>query len=273
MTAATVPSQDRQTADAVEFLMALFEPGDLVLFRFVESWIDSDGKAQTRVVNAETQYVRLGARIPGGGWQFVRPQLETLIQRLNATAERERANVFFGVCPRFGGGGEFDRDWQIRTVRCLWADLDGISPESAVSKCDAAELPPASIVVRSGNGVHLYWMLDNPVLLDDYDGDPLPLRTEYTEPDAKTGKRRARHYFIEPGVNGRHETRSYLSPATRPELSEKASEVQDTLSGIAQKIGGDHTHDMTRLLRLPGTMNRKNERNGERPKPCVVWRM
>lgn len=258
-------------SNSVDFLTAIFAPGDLVLFRPTEVWKNEHGKMQSRVVHAEVQYARLGVRVPGGGWQFVRPQLETLIRRLNAIGETERANIFFGVCPRFGGKGEFDRVWQIRTVRNLWADLDGVSADQAIARCDAAELPRPSIVVRSGNGVHLYWCLDSPVILDDYESDPLPIRVEYGEANPETGKRKAKPYIVEGG--DKSEERTYLTAATRPELSEKANQVQDTLSGIAKKIGGDHTHDMTRLLRLPGTLNRKNERNGERPRPCEVWSM
>lgn len=263
----------KSISEAVDFLTAIFSPGDLVLLRPVESWTDSNGKLQSRVVHNEIQYARLGARVPGGGWQFVRPQLETLVRRVNAIGERERANMFFGVCPRFGGNGEFDWAWQIRTVRCLWADLDAISPEQALAKVDSSNLPKPSIVIRSGNGVHLYWKLDSPVLLDDYESDPLPIGVEYGEPNPETGKRKGRSYFVEPSGNGKPPSKTYLTAATRPELSKKAGVVQDVLAGIAKKIGGDHTHDMTRLLRLPGTMNRKNERNGEKPKPCEVWSM
>ncbi len=35
--------------------------------------------------------------------------------------------------------------------------------------------------------------------------------------------------------------------------------------GIAAAINADHTTDLTRLLRLPGTLNRKDQRNGREP--------
>ncbi len=41
--------------------------------------------------------------------------------------------------------------------------------------------------------------------------------------------------------------------------------IQDILSGLAEAIGGDHTTDLTRLLRVPGTYNRKDQRNGRQP--------
>src|SRR5262249_3057901 len=52
-------------------------------------------------------------------------------------------------------------------------------------------------------------------------------------------------------------------------LSPKAEHVQDVLAGLAARIGGDHTTDLARLLRLPCTLNRKNQRNGNEPMPCV----
>jgi hypothetical protein len=42
------------------------------------------------------------------------------------------------------------------------------------------------------------------------------------------------------------------------------------LAGIAAYLGGDHTQDLSRLLRLPGTLNRKNEHNGRTPVPCEL---
>jgi hypothetical protein len=42
------------------------------------------------------------------------------------------------------------------------------------------------------------------------------------------------------------------------------------LAGIAKVCGGDHTTDLSRLLRLPGTLNRKDQRNGREPIPTVL---
>src|SRR5262249_15299654 len=53
-------------------------------------------------------------------------------------------------------------------------------------------------------------------------------------------------------------------------ITPRAERVQFVLAGIAKKIGGDHTQDLSRLLRLPCTMNRKDERNGKTPLPCEL---
>lgn len=255
-------------SDGARFLATLFAPGDLILLRPIETWSGESGEKKTRVVYDAIQYVRLGIRAgTSGQWSIAPSQLESIVNKLNEIGRRERANIFFGTCPRFGGKGEFDRAWQIRTIRCLWADLDGTTPESALAKCSSVELPSPSVVVRSGNGVHLYWLLDQPIDLSDYDDkEPLPIRVEYPdEPDPATGKKKGRPYIAEPSGE-----KTYLTAATKPPLSEKAQQVQDILAGIAKKIGGDHVQDVARILRVPGTMNRKDERNGTNPKPCEI---
>jgi P4 family phage/plasmid primase-like protien len=54
------------------------------------------------------------------------------------------------------------------------------------------------------------------------------------------------------------------------DLSPKAERIQAIVHGIAKVIGGDHTHDLARLLRFPCTLNRKDERNGKQPVPCEL---
>lgn len=46
--------------------------------------------------------------------------------------------------------------------------------------------------------------------------------------------------------------------------------VQGVIKGLAAQVGGDHTQDLARCLRLPGTLNRKDERCGRVPAPCTV---
>ena len=76
-------------------------------------------------------------------------------------AERERANVYFGVCPRPKKGDS--QDDQIHTVRCLWCDIDDVTAEEAYERWNRARVPSPSIVVSSGSGIHGYWLLDRDV--------------------------------------------------------------------------------------------------------------
>jgi hypothetical protein len=110
--------------------------------------------------------------------------------------------VFCGVCPRLGPAGRYDLSWQIRIVRVLWADLDYCTVAEALQRCQDTGLPRPSIVVRSGNGVHLYGILSEPFSIDDVWMPPAVL-TEWTDPGA--GKRIARKY-----IQGKNGQRIYL---------------------------------------------------------------
>jgi len=161
-----------------------------------------------------------------------------------------------------GNKGRYDLAWQIRTLRCLWADLDGCTPEQAVQRCAAQNMPDPTAIVSSGNGVHLYWLLNQPFLIDDV-GDPPPVEAEWlVGPD---GKRKAKRYITDGKERIYIDQRHHLT-----RISPKAQHVQDILAGIAQAVGGDHATDLTRLLRLPGTLNRKDERNGKSPIPSEL---
>jgi hypothetical protein len=96
----------------------------------------------------------------------------------------------------------------------------------------------------------LYWLLQSPYHIDDAD-DPLGVFKD------KKGA-----YVIDP-ANSEH-------IYELPEVSPKGKLIETIVRGIRDKIGGsaDHVQDLARLLRLPGSLNRKNERNGQVPRPC-----
>jgi hypothetical protein len=170
--------------------------------------------------------------------------------------------LFFGVCPRAGGKGRFDLAWQIRTVRCLWTDMDYITVADAQERISKAGLPHPSIVVNSGHGAHCYWLLDEPYLIDDV-GDPPPVEMEWIKgPD---GRNKPRKYIVENGDKIYLDQRRHIS-----RLSPKAQHLQDVLAGIAKLCGGDNTKDLPRLLRIPGSLNRKDQRNGAAPVPTAL---
>jgi hypothetical protein len=53
------------------------------------------------------------------------------------------------------------------------------------------------------------------------------------------------------------------SPATR-------SRIAVMLPYFYRSFGGDHVHNLSRVLRLPGTLNYKDARNGRPPLPCTL---
>lgn len=235
---------------AFRFLTTLFDEQDKVLFRPIESWTE-DGRKQNRVDYQGICYRDASELL-----------LRTTLPGLLKTSAEKRLNLYFGVCPRLGGKGQFDLAWQIRTVRTLWCDIDHATVDEVRARLQESKLPEPSIVVHSGNGAHLYWLLDQPYLIDDVSKPP-PVLTEWIEKPG--GVKKPRKYVVQDGE------RIYLDENRHAfKLSPKALHVQHVLAGIAESIGGDHTQDLSRLLRLPGSMNRKDERNGRKPVPTEL---
>ncbi|MBX3399486.1 MAG: hypothetical protein KF873_12150 [Gemmataceae bacterium] len=235
---------------AIRFLTALFEPTDRVLIRPIETWTERGGK-RSQVGYQQTRHWLADP-------EYLAPRLPHLFEE----AATQRFNLFFVVCPRFAGGGQFDLAWQIRTVRVLWADLDGVTVEQARQRIVRDGLPEPTVLLGSGHGAHVYWRLDEPYRIDDV-GDPPPVQIEWVRNG--DGKNKPRHYFVEDGERVYLDSRKYVN-----RLSAKAERMQDILVGLSRAIGGDHTHDLARLLRIAGTLNRKDERNGVAPKPTEL---
>jgi P4 family phage/plasmid primase-like protien len=246
-------------SEAETFLKTLFLPEDLILFRPIETWAEG-GKKRSKVDSEGIRYERFGGRC-GEGWAWHDSRLTATVGNIIGRTGETLANLFFGVCPRVGGGQQYDLAWQIRTVRALWSDIDDANHVEALDRCKANKVPEPSVVVASGNGVHLYWLLDHPALIDDADPPP-PVHTEWCGPD---GQRKRTLYLIDKQSG---ERLSLDAKQNIPPLSHKATKLQDALAGIAEKIGGDHTIDLSRILRLPGTLNRKDERNGRAVTEC-----
>jgi hypothetical protein len=251
--------------ELTRFIAALFLPNERIVLRPIETWTNG-GKKRSHVFYKHIAYLKAGRL--GTDPKFWAVTLQQ--------AADTRANVFFGVCPRFGAtrSKTWDRAWQIRIVRVLWADLDHCTPEEALERCDKAGLLRPSIVIRSGHGVHLYWLLAESFVIDDV-GDPPPVLQEWVEVDGKkrprnyveSGGERVYEFLTDPQTRGNSKRKNSEFP---DRLSPKALRAQHVIQGIAQQIGGDHTQDLSRLLRLPGTFNRKDERNGTEPVPCEL---
>jgi hypothetical protein len=239
-----------------ELFNRIFFPSDAITIRPIETWSENN-KKKSRVLHKHITQVTLDA-------------LHHYWPALYQASETERANLFFGVCPRYAPGDGYDYAWQIRTVRCLWSDLDHCTPEEAVQSCQRANLPEPSLIIVSGSGVHCYWILDCAFQIDDA---PAPPRVEHQWAEINGKKVKIKYFHDEFGgrVNLTNPTTGKPIPSNVPALSPRALWVQDVMKGLAQAIGGDHTTDLARLLRIPGTLNRKDERNGRQPQPCYIW--
>lgn len=126
---------------AVSFCAALLSGDDLIEIRTV--WMDMgpDGKPRKK-----------------GKGEFLRASdmaSEGTVGLVNRAISQGR-NVYVGVNPHKNAGGT---DEDIGLARCLFADFDGCSPIDAVALAEERGLPPASLVVSSGHGAHLYWRL------------------------------------------------------------------------------------------------------------------
>lgn len=247
-------------ATAKRFLSALFGPDEWILLRPIETW-NEGGFKRSRTDFEGTRSLRLANRS------------ETLLPVVMQRSERSRTNLFFGVCPRFGQAG-YDLQFQIRKAHCLWADIDDTTVEAALETCEESNLPQPSIVVKSGHGAHLYWLLSDPYIIDDV-ADPPKVEQEWVDLEIKgESKRKPIQYFKDGGdkVYLQDPKSEKKIPSNEPDLSAKAKRFRNILAGLAKTIGADHTIDLSRLLRIPGTMNRKDQRNGAEPVPCELVR-
>lgn len=125
------------------FVASLFRPNDIIDIRALESWTEG-GRTQSRVVE----------KFSLSSDELLSEQVQSVLQTLNS---RKNANIYFGVNPRSAKGSN-----EVRTVRCLWADLDSVRPDAVLASLPFV-LPAPSIVVNSGHGTHLYWKLSQPI--------------------------------------------------------------------------------------------------------------
>jgi hypothetical protein len=145
--------------------------------------------------------------LPSKARTFTRSQTE--VDRF--IQDHAHENVYFGCATREGGGTKT----HCREVPALWVDIDfKTTPEPKANELIKALVAQPSIVIESGGGLHLYWLLDIPV-------------------DA-------------------HDER-----------------IEPILRGLAAALGGDPAAaEISRIMRLPGTLNRKPEYGA--PRKCQV---
>ena len=71
-------------------------------------------------------------------------------------------NIYFGVNARSKPGGKSDAD--VKHACAVFVDIDGLEDlQYVLNAIDDASLPGPSVVVESGRGLHVYWLLDEPI--------------------------------------------------------------------------------------------------------------
>jgi hypothetical protein len=134
---------DTQTLSAApiqglrSFLGSLFQPAELIEIRAITS---PAGRKAGRVIR-----------------QFWSTPEELVARYVELRRINQSANLYFGVNPRHVASGLKS---SVAVTRCVWADLDHITRDEAAERWRPI-LPEPSIVVNSGAGIHLYWLLAN----------------------------------------------------------------------------------------------------------------
>jgi putative DNA primase/helicase len=86
------------------------------------------------------------------------PQIVPWLIALNEAGKQ----VYFGANPRNAVGGSKAED--VRLARCLFTDFDdGATYEYAMRCIAIAGLPLPTVILRTGGGIHCYWLLTEPV--------------------------------------------------------------------------------------------------------------
>ncbi len=156
----------------------LFEPGDVIEIRCLPPRAVADAKKPLRFMWARTAYRHRSPR-----W-VISDQIESVVNKLaemNKAAatwwgEGQRStkswrnvqvvaglplNVYASSNPRTAKG--CSKSGGVLLARCLFADLEKMTVETALAKLALAKLPKPTMIVVSGHGVHFYWRLTEPI--------------------------------------------------------------------------------------------------------------
>lgn len=113
-----------------------------------------------QLMRNETLELRVKDRLAKDVRQEFFSSIPNLICRVHFYQKENRYDIYFGVATRSGNSGKKVNCFR---TRCVWVDLDG----KKLSQCKFDPTP--DIVVDSGGGVHAYWILEKPVLIQNED--------------------------------------------------------------------------------------------------------
>ncbi|MCY2953777.1 MAG: DNA-primase RepB domain-containing protein [Planctomycetota bacterium] len=129
------PANEKATAidQVLGYVRVVYETDDLVELRLLRG-----GEVSRRYVLAEKLHEQIGhlGKQNAAGW-----------------------NVYVGVNPRVRHGGTAA---DVKFARCIFSDFDKTTIEAVLAKLAKLKLPPPTLIVNSGHGVHVYWRLDEP---------------------------------------------------------------------------------------------------------------
>ena len=156
-----LPYPNGVNMDAIEFFSALYEPVR-----------PNTGVIELRLLkNGEPQCVR---RV----FSSTKPIIRNLIE-LWTSVPGAPTGVYYGVAMRKPGSTS-GRKTDISVIPALWTDIDtgkmGWSDDLTIGALKSLDIRPSAIV-HSGNGLHAYWALKDPVyLIEEGSGRELNIR-------------------------------------------------------------------------------------------------
>lgn len=115
------------------------------LYRRCSGYIELRAFPSTKII-----FISLGT-----DWLTIKKQVDKFCQ------ECKDQNIYFGIATRNGKGGKTEN---IISIPCVWVEIDykDISQEKVQEIIDKFPFKP-TIIIKTGGGVHLYFLLEQPV--------------------------------------------------------------------------------------------------------------
>ena len=169
------------------------------------------------IISPNEHYEALHANGFGSSWVWQRQAAAKRWTRLSSLDASSTNNLILTPMLRqpdtYMSVNEFS-GWRLmanlKTLKAAYVDIDApLTPEQALEACQDNGLPPPNMVMKSGRGIHLYWVFEEPVT-----AAALPV------------------YQL----------------------------IQNKITSTLKDVGADPVaKDATRILRLAGTVNSKND--------------
>lgn len=167
LTENTMDFEKSDFENAGRFLKTLFAPYErgwieLRCIRFAHNESEAAGQGLASYGPVDARGVRT--------WRKCFPLAETIFDHgqlwdMAKAAASNLYDVYLGVLPRGVGEGRTRKD-AIYEAGCIWAELDFDKQGGETDTMKKAKEAGPDILVRSGGGVHCYWMMTTPLSLD-----------------------------------------------------------------------------------------------------------